>query len=123
MFHTRKSTSVELETFLQTSTKSLAASQKAIKSFKLRFPPTLAPVTSAFARDDEACCVRSQAPAANSAQQNTRASHTLQSRLQPTRCCRIYVIKGNTVFLHQSCDVVTWMVYRGQFWEKICGSL
>ena len=26
-------------------------------------------------------------------------------------------------FLHQSCDVVTWMVYRGQFRVKICGSL
>ena len=27
------------------------------------------------------------------------------------------------ILLHQSCDVVTWMVYRGQFWEKICGVL
>ena len=31
--------------------------------------------------------------------------------------------KALSVFLHQSCDVVTWMVYRGQFWGKICGNL
>ena len=44
-----------------------------------------------------------------------------------SRCrfdCAPSSVSSSTVsFLHQSCDVVTWMVYRGQFGEKICGNL